>query len=453
MMAGPSPYPAIRWYNTLIFRVLLFCAVLLFCLFAAVSFISQHYFNEVAYELEAQGIGVATQVSKLLKEGQTAAEIESMLDRQPGEKLELREWHSQGRPDPIQYGVSANGRIYRLSQHLFTVNDREWVYTSEMTINPQTEFIQAFRNTYMAAVTLVFIITLLLMIFVINRALQPVSDLSQACAEIGRGKLQSVRVRNTAGEIRALEYTFNHMVDALREKEVVEANLRQAQRLSALGNLAAGVAHDVRNPLNAIKLISSHALDTLSDGSDCERTARQLRTIREEVDRIDEIVTRFLSLAKDRKLEPEPLRIDWLLQECLDLLRRDAEKREVRLIADLRAGDTVLMLDGEQWRRAALNVLINALEACPPGGRVRLFSRVTDSTCEVEVRDDGPGMSKDVLERAFEPYFTTKSTGTGLGLAITRGIVEEHGGRIDLSCATDQGCQVLITMPLEGKKV
>jgi signal transduction histidine kinase len=437
-----SPYPVVRWYNTLTFRVLLFCAVLLICLFAA-----------VASELEAQGIGVATQVSKLLKEGQTASDIERMLERQPGEKLQLKEWKGNGRPDPVQYRVSPNGSIYRVAEHVFTVNGKEWIYTSEITINPQTEILQAFRNTYMAAVTLVFIVTLALMIYLINRALRPVSELSLACADISRGKLKTVRVRNTAGEIRALEQTFNNMVDALREKEVVEANLRQAQRLTALGNLAAGVAHDVRNPLNAIKLLSSHAIDTLPEGGDSERAAKHLKTIREEVDRIEEIVTRFLSLAKDRKLEPEPIKIDVLLQECLDLLRRDAEKRDVRLQSDLRAGDTVLMLDREQWRRAALNVLINALEACPAGGRVRLFSRVTDSACEVEVRDDGPGMSKDLQERAFEPYFTTKSTGTGLGLAITRGIVEEHGGRIELSCVTDHGCQVLITMPLEGKKV
>jgi signal transduction histidine kinase len=102
--------------------------------------------------------------------------------------------------------------------------------------------------------------------------------------------------------------------------------------------------------------------------------------------------------------------------------------------------------------RAILNVVINGMEACPKGGRVRLFSRVTDQACEIEIRDDGPGIPKEAAERAFDPYFTTKPTGTGLGLAITRGIVEEHGGTITLTGSEDQGCQVLITLPLKAKQ-
>jgi signal transduction histidine kinase len=96
--------------------------------------------------------------------------------------------------------------------------------------------------------------------------------------------------------------------------------------------------------------------------------------------------------------------------------------------------------------------LLNALEVCPSGGRVRLFSRLTERSCQIEVRDDGPGMTREVAERAFEPYFTTKPTGTGLGLSLTRGIIEEHGGAISLTTGEGQGTQVLITLPLEEKR-
>ena len=87
---------------------------------------------------------------------------------------------------------------------------------------------------------------------------------------------------------------------------------------------------------------------------------------------------------------------------------------------------------------------------CPPGGRVRLFSRVTPDGAEIEIRDDGPGMTPETIEHAFDPYFTTKPTGTGLGLSITRGIIEEHGGTIRLTSAIDQGTQVLISLPREA---
>ena len=320
--------------------------------------------------------------------------------------------------------------------------------TLRNTTAAQVEILRAFTDRYVLALALVFVLTLALMIYLIAKALRPLKELSHSCAGIITGDLQSVSNQGGTGEILALENTFNEMVAALQEKEMMEAKLRQAQRLSALGNLAAGVAHDVRNPLNAIKLLSSHALDNL-DGAPESPAAKPLRTIRTEVDRLEDIVSSFLSLAKERELVPEPKAIDPLLEECVRLFLKDAEARGVRLISELRAGAATLMLDPKQWTRAILNVLLNALEACPEGGRVRLFSRVTDRACEIEIRDDGPGLSKEAAERVFDPYYTSKPGGTGLGLSITRGIIEEHGGTIALTSTEGEGCQVLITLPLE----
>lgn len=117
----------------------------------------------------------------------------------------------------------------------------------------------------------------------------------------------------------------------------MEVKLRQAQRLLALGNLAAGVADDVRNPLNAIKLLSSHAIDSMG-GDGTTPGVKPLMTIRAEVDRLEEIVSGFLSLAKERELEPEPGNVDALLAECVRLFQKDAEERGVELISELHAG-------------------------------------------------------------------------------------------------------------------
>jgi signal transduction histidine kinase len=327
------------------------------------------------------------------------------------------------------------------------VNRKEYEALVTYVRTPQTEIVRAFKNRYLRALGMVFMITLALMIYLIAKTLRPLRVLSASCAEISEGKLRNVEARGNSSEIVTLEETFNRMVESLKDKEVVEANLRQAQRLAAIGNLAAGVAHDVRNPLNAIKLISSHTLDTVGDSPESEPVAKQLRTIRNEVDRLDDIVSGFLSLAKEEELRLEPHQIDELLEQCARLVAKDAESRGVHLIEELRAGDATLDIDPKQWTRAILNVLINALEACPAGGRVRFFSRVTDDLYEIEIRDDGSGMNAEALEQAFDPYFTTKTTGTGLGLAITRGIVEEHGGTIAISSQEGRGCQVLITIP------
>src|SRR5690606_39155398 len=128
---------------------------------------------------------------------------------------------------------------------------------------------------------------------------------------------------------------------------------------------------------------------------------RHLQTIRREVDRLEDIVSSFMSLARERELAPAPCNADAILEECVTLLAKDAESRGVRMTAELRAGGPSLMLDEREWKRAILNVLLNALEVCPAGGRVRVFSRLSEAGYEIEVRDDGPGLDKEALSRVF----------------------------------------------------
>jgi len=448
-----STYPRVRWHNSLIFRVILLCAVLVLCLLGSVYIIAFHYFGEMAKEMESQTQDIANRIVLHFEQNLDAdlRKVESdMMNAYKGTKVELNDEDHLTVVIPFTIERDENGYLAKVTRTWVKLPDRKVLLTTRIPIIPQTEIVRVFTNKYLALLTLVFLATLGVMVYSIARILRPLSELSESLANIGDGRLQNVATRKSSGEVSALEHTFNRMVASLREKEIVEANLRQAQRLSAIGNLAAGVAHDIRNPLNAIKLLSSHAIDTLDDVPEAGSTVKQLHTIRNEVDRLEEIVSGFLSLAKERELQPEPTRIDLVLEECVRLVRKDAEARDIRVSTELRAGNTSLMVDAKQLIRAILNVLINAMDACPKGGRVRVFSRVANQFCEIEIRDDGPGMSKEVAERAFEPYFTTKHTGTGLGLSITRGIIEEHGGTITLSSSKDQGCQVLITLPREG---
>lgn len=443
---------AIRWHRSLIVRVIALCVVLILCLLGSVYVMTRHYYQEVATELQLQAEQIVQRVEVWMEEHPDtefdSAEIpDDLMTTTDGALIQLEFVDEVPRAPDIVPVMDEAGYLYVATQY-FQRNGRWVQVTARIQVRPQTEIVRAFKNRNLMMLTAGFLITIGLMIYLIARTLRPLRDLSDSCAQISEGNLTDVAVRGTTGEVMALEQTFNRMVASLREKEKVEQNLRQAQRVSALGNLAAGVAHDVRNPLNAIKLLSSHAIDTLNGQLDAQSAVTQLQTIRSEVNRLEEIVSGFLSLAKEEELQLEPQNLDDLLRECVALVKNEADIRHVHLISELRAGDTRLMLDRKQWTRAILNVLLNALESCPEGGRVRLFSRVTDQNCEVEVRDDGPGMSKETLERAFDPYFTTKSTGTGLGLSITRGIIEEHGGTISITSMEGAGAQVLITIPL-----
>ncbi len=454
MTEAVEAYPPVRWYNSMIVRVMVLCVVLVMCLFGSVYVITRFYFSQVTEEMQARTEEVVRDVVVTFDEN-PEAELDELARAMDTAEHNVEFELFQGREVPTQLSLetSPGGGMDKVARMVIDRGDDQVLLTVRVALEPQTEILHAFKNEYFLLLSLVFIVALGSMVYFIARLLRPIHDLSETCAQISEGNFQAVTVRKNSGEILTLERTFNRMVSALKDKEIVESNLRQAQRLSALGNLAAGVAHDVRNPLNSIKLLSSHALDNLTTDPGNEGAVKQLQTIRNEVDRLDDIVSGFLSLAKERELKPAPCRIDPLLRECTRLVEKDAERRGVRLIAELRAGDTELMLDAKQWTRAILNVLLNALEACPAGARVRLFSRLTDVTCEVEIRDDGPGMSAEVAERAFEPYYTTRQTGTGLGLSITRGIIEEHHGTIQLSSREGEGCQALITMPLRTEAV
>ncbi len=454
MNGTPSNYPYFRWHSSLIVRVMLLCGVLVLCLLGSVYEITRHYFREVVQEMETRTQDIANRVVLLLEEhpDMDFRQLEEQMAKSyDGTRINLNPDAGAVEINQFLLEHDESGQLVKVARVPLTVAGKQVLLTARVGIVPQTEIVRAFKNKYILLLTAVFVVTLGLMIYFIARILRPLSDLSETCAKISSGSLQDVSTSGAAGEVLALEYTFNKMVASLREKEIVEANLRQAQRLSAIGNLAAGVAHDVRNPLNAIKLLSSHAIDTLGDEPESASTVKQLQTIRNEVNRLEDIVSGFLSLAKERELRPEPCHIDALLEDCARLIRKDAEERGIRIVTELRADKKTLMIDPKQMTRAILNVMINGMEACPHGGRLRLFSRLTESACEIEIRDDGPGMPKEIAERVFEPYFTTKTTGTGLGLSITRGIIEEHGGTIQLMSVEEQGCQVIISLPLESK--
>lgn len=448
--------PRIPWYESLIVRMIALSVILVACLFGAVYFLTGHYYKQVVTTMEGQAEQIAQAVKMQLDAlPEQTIDIEKVPEQieMPAENIDLRPLTAElNQPQGLTPQIGEEGNLYFIATQNFELNDGRWiVMTVRIPIVPQTELIRAFKNNFLLGLTCVFLITLGAMVYLIAESLRPLQMLTEKCSRISEGSLETINVSGGPGEVRALGATFNQMVGALREKAVVEANLRRAQRLSAIGNLAAGVAHDVRNPLNAIKLISSQALDEAESEDRGNGTAKALRTIRSEVDRLEDIVSGFLSLAKEEELRKEVQALDPILMECINLIQKDAESRDVRVFAELRTGDVELPIDAKKLKRAVLNVLINGLEVCPPGGRIRMFSRVTPDSCEVEIRDDGPGMTPESIEHAFDPYYTTKPTGTGLGLSITRGIIEEHGGTIALASTIGHGTQALITLPMQPR--
>jgi len=218
-------------------------------------------------------------------------------------------------------------------------------------------------------------------------------------------------------------------------------------RSRALEGLAARLAHEVKNPLAAIKGLSTHMARSATD----EKTAERLAIVAAEADRLQSIVDGFLSFSRGLDdLEIAPVKPHEIVHELDVLLETRAEEAGVKLAV---AGDPALQLDadGPKLRQALLNLVLNAIQASPRGSTVSLKVASDCEGAKITVQDDGVGMTPEVLERIRKPYFTTKEGGTGLGVAVARGIVEQHGGRMDIRSASGKGTTISIVLPMKAK--
>jgi len=235
--------------------------------------------------------------------------------------------------------------------------------------------------------------------------------------------------------------------DISRVKEF-ELKVARRERLSEMGNLAAGVAHEIRNPLNAISIAAQRLSTEFEPEENLEEYQSFTRQIREETRRLNEIITRFLALAREQSSRLIRVRLDSVLGEQLDLLRLEAEKAGVDLSVQIEP-DTVINADPDQLKQALVNLFTNALEAIGSnGGRIDVQVRKTDGSVQVLFSDDGPGIPAEIRQKVFSPYFTTKDAGTGLGLATVYKVISELDGDLRIEESEWGGARFVITLPV-----
>lgn len=232
----------------------------------------------------------------------------------------------------------------------------------------------------------------------------------------------------------------------LGEVRSLQEEIRRKEKLAAVGNLAAGIAHEIRNPLSSIKGFATYFGAKFPEGSEDRESANVM--IR-EVDRLNRVISELLEFARPSELNLKPANIKELLQHSLWLVQQDAEAKKIEM--DLSAGDDVCvtLVDPDRFTQALLNLYLNAIQAMDEGGVLSVRSFLDQNEhVRIEISDTGPGMAQEDLSRVFDPYFTTKPRGTGLGLAIVHKIVEAHNGEIKMRSAPGKGTVVTILLPL-----
>jgi len=252
----------------------------------------------------------------------------------------------------------------------------------------------------------------------------------------GARKVRWSRAEVTAAEGVPTVYAVG--VDVTNEEEMLRRVLR-AERLAAVGTMAAGLAHEVRNPLNSAALQLTVLERRLERGEGVDRTVPIARIIKGEIDRLDRLVRDFLAFAKPNPLDPRPVDLAELLRAVRELIAPEAEAARVLVTVDAPSSTRPASGDAERLRQVLLNLTRNAVEAMQAqGGHLILRARNTQSTVTIEVEDDGPGFSESLP--VFDAFFTTKDQGTGLGLALVHRIVTDHGGTIQVESRPGRTC-------------
>jgi signal transduction histidine kinase len=306
------------------------------------------------------------------------------------------------------------------------------------------------------ATCMIFAVGIALTIFLAKHYTAPIHNLVNDFKRVSAGDL-SVTIPVTSGdEIGELADGFNNMVEKLREREVLEKRLNEAEHLSRVGQLASGIAHEIRNPLNYISLAIDHLKAEMLPkcGDKCEELTELTDKIKEEVRRANYMVLNFMNYGRPLKLRRTMLPYPELLAKILPVVGDRMAEQRIRIEQTIEEGLPPLWVDQELMRNCILNFLNNAAQAMNNGGTIHLGADMEPDTRRIRLtfQDHGSGIREEDLDKIFQPYFTTKDVGIGLGLAITERIIKEHDGTISVTSRPGEGTTFTVLLPLQNNQ-
>lgn len=325
----------------------------------------------------------------------------------------------------------------------------------EMTMNPVIALQDRIKVWGLLTAAGLFLVGLLLSAHFARSVTKPIGELVQAAVRIGRGDFAQRLDESRTDEIGVLMAAFNRMADDIVKLDETQ---QRVKKLEVGSQLAALVAHEIKNPLNSIGLIIEHIQDRFAPapGTEREKFVELATNMKREVDRLNTIVEGFLRSAKPTSLSRQPTDLNDLLDETLGSIAPEVDQRRVTVVRRFEPGLPKVPVDYHQLRQAVVNLLINALQAMPHGGELRLSTAWSSSGRDeilVAIQDTGCGISPEHLPRLFDSYFTTKQRGFGLGLAIVEQSVQAHGGRIAVDSEIGKGSTFTIHLPIERNPI
>lgn len=340
----------------------------------------------------------------------------------------------------LKRGLSTHRRLSRMDRRVLANVDS----LSEEAANQQ---VFAVRLLVLLSV-LTALIGMVVALY-IRRVLRPLGAVTRRARDVAAGDLSPRSVVHTGDEISELASAFELMVAAIA---AMRERMLMTDRLATIGKMAAHVTHEVRNPLSSIALNIEMLEDEMSNVSE---EARQLfAAIHKEVGRLTALTEQYLSIARHSSASIEQENLCEILRESVAFMKRDLLRKNVQIELSMPNHPMMLAVDEMQMRQVLFNLMRNAEEAMPEGGKVSIaLEEELPGQISLSIQDEGKGIDPAFVESIFDPFVTTKQTGTGLGLAVTRQIVELHGGQIHCEQRTQGGARFVITLPRVPPKV
>jgi signal transduction histidine kinase len=305
-------------------------------------------------------------------------------------------------------------------------------------------------NTLLAVALTVLCFSALVSLVWSRGMTRPIQKLSQATQRVATGDFNVQVETKSQDEIGLLANSFNQMASELEKREEAlksaQAALVQSEKMAAFGQLGAGIAHEVKNPLAGILGYAQLALRKVDKESPL---ARQLEIIEKETKRCKTIIENLMKFARQEKAEFTPTDINQVVEDAVAIVDHQLTINKVKIEKRLTADLPKINGNGNQLQQVLMNLMINAQQAMAEGGQVSLMTRRVEDQVEIRVSDTGPGIPKEIQQKIFEPFFTTKPVGkgTGLGLSVSYGIIKDHAGQIRLESEVGKGTTFILTFP------
>jgi len=325
---------------------------------------------------------------------------------------------------------------------------------AERSLAPAEANIATNRNLLIVYGVLIFaLVGVVIWLLIVRLVSQPVRNLLAQMRRVERGDLTAHAEEQRPDEIGELARDFNAMVRSLQtaKRELHESHTKQIQqtsKLATIGELAAGIAHEIRNPLAGI----GAAVEVLAENRPPQER-EIVGEIRRQITRLNNTLRELLDFSRQREPVVAACEVRELIRPMLALVRPDAQKQRVQIVEDVPADLPAIGVDAGQVQQALLNIMLNGIQAMPAGGTLFVRVAATASAVKIVIADTGVGISEENLAKIFSPFFTTKHQGTGLGLAITRSIVEKNQGVISVTSQVGHGTTFTLEFAVCAREV